>query len=80
MERVARENTKEAARAFINAGGHCRKRYGWAWKGGRTEPCSKEEALKLLDEFDFGEGFYMLEWRDVGNTLEFCKLSEYDML
>lgn len=77
---MERECTKEAALAFIENGGHCIKRFGWTWKGGRTEPCSKEEALSLLPKFDFGKGYYELVWRDIFQTLEFCELSEADML
>lgn len=77
---MVRKEDKNEALAFIESGGRCVKRFGWGWKGGRTEPCSKEEALRLLKTFHFGMGFYMLDWADSGNTLEFCELSGSDML
>ncbi len=79
------KETREAARQWIIDGKPCQRRYGWAWKGGRTEPLSNGEALRMLDEnrqWSFGKGFYMLDWRKEGgvDVLEFDKLSEADML
>lgn len=51
---MTRENSKLAAYAFIDGGGHCIKRYGWSWKASRVEPSSMEEALRLLPHFGFG--------------------------
>lgn len=75
------DNTKEAARKFIEEGGKCIYRYGWAYRGAGARELTKDKALELLPTFSFGMGFYELSWRTLdGNTvLEFNELSENDM-
>lgn len=75
------QKNKEFAKKWIESGKPCVYRYGWGWKGAGARTISKEEALKLLPKYDFGKGFYeldfiMLNGREV---LEFNELSENDM-
>ncbi len=58
------EETKEAARKWIEEGKPCRYRYGFGYRGASSKPLTKEEALKLLPKYSFGMGFY---------TLSFCR-------
>lgn len=74
--------TKEQARQFIENGGKCQYRYGYAWKGASAHLISKEEALELLPKYGFGKGFYELDWLEKNGEriLEFNEFSENDML
>ena len=56
------EQTKEAAREWIEAGKPCRYRYGFGYKGASSRPITKEKALELLPKYDFGMGFYELSF------------------
>lgn len=56
------EKTIAAAREFIESGGKCVYRYGWAWKGANAHLLTKEDALKELPKYSFGMGFYELSW------------------
>lgn len=77
------ENTKEEAKKFVENGGKCIYRYGWAWKGAGASPLSKEDALDKLSKsgWKFGKGFYELSWITMNNetVLEFNELSDNDM-
>lgn len=75
------KETKDYARQWIEDGKPCSFRYGWGWKGAKTRPIAKEEALKKLPSFDFGKGFYMLGFITIDGieTLEFNEVSENDM-
>ena len=75
------EQTKEAAREWIEAGKPCVYRYGWGWKGASGRPITKEKSLELLPKYSFGNGFYQLDYIKVNgvDTLEFNELSENDM-
>lgn len=76
-----KNETREGAREWIEAGKPCVYRYGWGWKGAPARSITKEKALELLPKYSFGKGFYelsyiKLEGREV---LEFNELSENDM-
>ena len=75
------EKTKENAKAWIEAGKPCVYRYGWGWKGAGYRPITKEDALARLPKYDFGKGFYELDFIKVDGqeVLEFNELSENDM-
>ena len=77
------EQTIEAAKKFIEEGGKCIYRYGWAWKGAGANYKTKEWALSQLAKnwWGFGKGFYILSWieRDGETVLEFNELGENDM-
>ena len=77
------ENTKQTAINFVNNGGKCVYRYGWAWKGAGAQEKTKEWALERLSKsgWSFGKGFYELSWIKLnGETvLEFNELGENDM-
>jgi len=75
------EQTKEAAKEWIEAGKPCVYRYGWGWKGASARTITKEKALELLPKYSFGKGFYELSYIKVDgvDTLEFNELSENDM-
>ena len=53
-------NNKEEVRKAIENGMPCYKRYGFAWKGARARLITKEEALRLLPNYNPGIGFYEL--------------------
>ena len=74
-----KEKTKTEALKFINEGGECKRRYGWGWKGAPAHTISKEEALKLFPEYDFGEGYKVLYWEENDNVLVFNEYSLSDM-
>lgn len=73
------QETKEAARQFIENGGKCMYGFG-LWNGPRNY-ISKEEALQKLDNYNFGMGFYELHWMErQGETiLVFKELHENDL-
>lgn len=77
------ENTKEEAKKFVENGGKCIYRYGWAWKGAKARPLSKEDALDKLSKsgWEFSKGFYELSWKAINNetVLKFNELSDNDM-
>ena len=77
------EKTIQAAIDFVNNGGKCVYRYGWAWKGAGAGERTKEWALEQLAKgnWSFGKSFYELSWLEKnGETiLEFNELSENDM-
>lgn len=75
------ENTKEAAKAWIEAGNPCIYRCGWEYRGASAVGITKEEALKMLPEYSFGMGFNELSWRKCEgiDVLQFNKLSVYDL-
>lgn len=79
MEKM--EETKEAAKQWIEAGKPCIYRYGWGWKGAGAREITREEALKKLPYYNFGKGFYSLSFVKYGDkdALEFNELSENDM-
>lgn len=56
------EQTKEAARQWIEAGKPCRYRYGYGYRGAVSRPLTKEKALELLPKYSFGMGFYSLSY------------------
>ena len=58
------EETKEAARQWIESGKPCRYRYGFGFRGASSKALTKDEALKMLPRYSFGMGFY---------TLSFCR-------
>lgn len=70
-------NTKEEAKKWIEKGGKCMYRYGFAWKGARAEEITAERALELLPSYDFGVGYYELKFN--GSELIFNEYSEGDM-
>lgn len=45
-----RPNTKEAVKKYIEDGGKCYDRYGFAFKGARKKEITKEEALSKLNK------------------------------
>lgn len=69
--------TKEEAKQWIEKGGKCMYRYGFAWKGARAEEITTERALELLPKFSFGMGYYELKFN--GSELIFNEYSEGDM-
>lgn len=73
-----KQETKDAALQHIENNGKCIFRRGWAFRGARAHYISKEDALRLLPQYDFGKGFHVLSWID-GTILEFNELSELDM-
>ena len=70
-------NTKEEAKKWIEEGRPCKYQCGFTWKGARSRPIDKEEALKLLPKYDFGMGFW--ELRFDGSSLIFNEFTESDM-
>lgn len=72
---------KEEAKTFIENGGKCQFRFGYAWKGAGARPLTKEQALEKLPKFNFGMGFYELDWMEVNGerVLEFNELGENDL-
>jgi len=78
---IGMENTKEFAKQWIEEGKPCIYRYGWRWKGAKSNYLSKKEALNILPKYDFGKGFYELSFikKDGEDVLEFNELSENDM-
>lgn len=77
------ENNKEEARKWINDGGLCIYRHGFAFKGAGARKMTKEEALEKINnkEWDFGIGFYELSWTEFNGEkyLEFNELGENDL-
>lgn len=79
--KTVKKESKEYAKQWIEDGKPCCYRYGWGWKGAGARPLSKEDALKKLPHYSFGNGFYELSFitLDGVETLEFNELSENDM-
>lgn len=70
-------NTKEAAKEWVDAGKPCYYQHGLSFRGARRGKITKEEAEKLLPKYSFGMGFYELYWVDEG--LVFNELGENDL-
>ena len=75
-----KEKTKEEALKFINEGGECKYRFGFAWRGAEKHHITKEKALELLPEYDFPKGYKDLYWEENDNVLVFNEYSLYDMM
>ena len=75
------DKTKQAAIEFIEKGGKCIYRYGWAYRGAGSRTISKETALEKIKHYSFGMGFHELNWLNINGevVLEFNELSENDM-
>lgn len=77
------KNNKEEARKWVDGGGLCIYRYGFAFSGARARKMTKEEALKEInkDRWDFRMGFYELVWTRFNGEecLEFNELGENDL-
>ena len=76
--------TKEAARVWVDAGKPCTYQYGFSYKGAEQRPISNEEATQMLSEesgWNFGIGYYELRWTEFNgqNVLCFNEYSIYDM-
>lgn len=78
----ATENRK-AAEQWIADGKPCTSRYGLAYRGATATFIPTEKAKKLIasQSWQFGMGFYSLNWRthEGVDVLEFNELSESDM-
>lgn len=72
-------NTKEEARQWIENGGACAYRCGFAWKGAQTESITKEKALELLPKYDFTSGPTFHELKFNGKELIFNEFTANDM-
>lgn len=80
---VKRADKKSEAYLFVNLGGKCYSRYGFAFKGAGRRAMTKEEALVKLSKsgWSFGKGYYELRWETdtEGEVLVFNEYSESDM-
>lgn len=78
LDQVKKMNKEQIAK-WIKNGGRCR--YGFGLWNDTKKKLSKEEALKLLPDYDFGMGFYQLSWSsdDDGPILCFKELHENDL-
>lgn len=74
--------TKRAAQEWVENGGKCIYRFGWAYRGASAQTITMEKAKELLPSYSFGMGFYELGWTTYnGETvLEFNELGENDLL
>lgn len=82
--------TKAAALAWIKEGKPCIYRHGWAYRGAYARRLTQEQALELLPKYDFGMGFYEIDFHEQSYTdkehgllydavLEFNELGENDL-
>lgn len=75
--------TKEAARAWVDAGKPCTYQYGFSYRGARQRPITNEEAKERIAKkcWSFGMGFYVLDWRNYEgqDVLCFNEYSENDL-
>ena len=71
--------TKQEVKQLIEGGTPCYYKYGLWDSMGNSKPISKEQALKLLPKYDFGEGFYMLIVPADKSYIKFKELSETDL-
>ena len=78
------ENTdkKQVATEWVENGGKCASRYGFAYRGALARPITAEKAKELLPSYSFGMGFYELMWSTLNGekVLMFNEYSENDML
>lgn len=73
---------KNLAKNWIQEGKPCKYQHGFSFKGAKPRNITKEKALELLPKYDFGMGFYELEF--INNNGEkyllFNEFSENDLL
>lgn len=74
-------NNKKDAERWIYDNKPCCYQHGWGWKGASMRYLTQKEALLMLPNYDFGKGFYELDYCEhKGETvLRFNELSENDM-
>lgn len=74
--------TKPQLKILIELGMPCIYRHGWSYRGAIAQDISKERALKLLPQYSYGMGFYILNYsiKDGIPKLEFNELGENDLL
>ena len=74
--------TKHAAQEWVDNGGKCIYRFGWAYRGAPANLITTEKAKELLPDYSFGIGFYELSWTTYEDevVLEFNELGENDLL
>ena len=75
------QTKEDIQKNWIDAGKPCTYRHGFAYRGAEAKKISKEKATELLPKYEFGMGFYTLDYRTVDGeqVLEFNELSECDM-
>ena len=72
---------KNVVLEFINNNGKCFYQYGFTYKGASPRQITTEKAIELFPKYDFGMGFWELNWITVDgeDAILFNKFSENDL-